>query len=208
MGSNIECGAVEPFSATLTQYRLAEYDQPSTIPMKYSAMAGNWIRATERTASEIHSFSYWAKAHTNVRNIAFCLFYPVRGPPKAWVCRQCLAAFKGRSAMWNAFNLYAMWKAFNLYAMWKAFNLYAVWNACNLYAMWKAFNLYAMWKAFNLYAMWKAFNLYAMWKTLQLYVSLRMQIWETKLHHSFWVYTKSLPKRSLILTLLRESQCM
>ena len=28
--------------------------------LKHSAMAGNWTRATERTDSEIYSFSYWA----------------------------------------------------------------------------------------------------------------------------------------------------
>jgi len=29
-------------------------------PLKYSAMTGNWTRATGRTDSEIHSFSQWA----------------------------------------------------------------------------------------------------------------------------------------------------
>jgi len=29
-------------------------------PLKYTAPSGNWTRATERTDSEIHSFSHWA----------------------------------------------------------------------------------------------------------------------------------------------------
>jgi len=33
--------------------------QPGKNSLKYSAMTGNWTRATKRTESEIHSFSYW-----------------------------------------------------------------------------------------------------------------------------------------------------
>ena len=50
-------GEIEPFSATLDQDGLAECDQPGKIPLKYSAMAGNWTRATGRTDSEL---SHWA----------------------------------------------------------------------------------------------------------------------------------------------------
>ena len=53
-------GEIEPLYATLAQNRLAECDQPGKNPLKYSAMAGNWTRATGRTDSEIHSFSHWA----------------------------------------------------------------------------------------------------------------------------------------------------
>ena len=48
---------IEPFSATLAQDGLAECDQSEKNPLKYSAMAGNWTRATGRTDSEL---SHWA----------------------------------------------------------------------------------------------------------------------------------------------------
>ena len=50
-------GEIEPFSATLAQDGLAECDQPEKNPLKYSAVAGNWTRATGRTDSEL---SHWA----------------------------------------------------------------------------------------------------------------------------------------------------
>jgi len=50
-------GEIEPFSATLAQDGLADCDQSGTNPLKYSAMAGNWTRATGRTDSEL---SHWA----------------------------------------------------------------------------------------------------------------------------------------------------
>ena len=50
-------GEIEPFFATLAQDRLAECDQVGKNPLKYSAMAGNWTRATGRTVSEIHLVS-------------------------------------------------------------------------------------------------------------------------------------------------------
>ena len=53
-------GEIEPFSATLAEDGLVECDQPRKHPLKYSAIAGNWTRATGRTHSEIHSFSHWA----------------------------------------------------------------------------------------------------------------------------------------------------
>jgi len=53
-------GEIEPFSAMLAQYGLAECDQPGKFRSEYSATAGNRPRATERTDSEIHSFSHWA----------------------------------------------------------------------------------------------------------------------------------------------------
>ena len=50
-------GEIEPFSATLAQDGLAECDQPGKNPLKYSAVAGNWTRATGRTDSELF---HWA----------------------------------------------------------------------------------------------------------------------------------------------------
>ena len=50
-------GEIEPFSATLAQDGLAEFDQPGKNPLKYSAVAGNWTRATGRTDSELF---HWA----------------------------------------------------------------------------------------------------------------------------------------------------
>ena len=41
----------------LAQDRLTECDQPGKNPLKYSAAAGNWTRATGRTDSEL---SHWA----------------------------------------------------------------------------------------------------------------------------------------------------
>ena len=58
------CGAIEgrlsQFFAMLTEAGLAECDQPGKSRLKYSAMAGNWTRATGRTDSEIHSFCHGA----------------------------------------------------------------------------------------------------------------------------------------------------
>ena len=54
---SIGCGEIEPLSATLAQDGLAECDQPKKNPLKYSAVAGNWTRATRRTNSEL---SHWA----------------------------------------------------------------------------------------------------------------------------------------------------
>ena len=48
---------IEPFSDTLAQDGLAECDQPGKNPLKYSAVAGNWTRATGRTDSELF---HWA----------------------------------------------------------------------------------------------------------------------------------------------------
>ena len=48
---------IEPFSATLAQDGLAEYDQPGKNPLKYSAVAGNWTRATGSTDREL---AHWA----------------------------------------------------------------------------------------------------------------------------------------------------
>jgi len=50
-------GKIEPFAATLAQDKLAEYDQPGRNPLEYSAVVGNWTRATGRTDSEL---SHWA----------------------------------------------------------------------------------------------------------------------------------------------------
>ena len=50
-------GEIEPFSATLAQDGLAEYDQWGKNPLKHSAVAGNRTRATGRTDSEL---SHWA----------------------------------------------------------------------------------------------------------------------------------------------------
>jgi len=49
-------GEIEPFSATLAQDGLAEWDQPGKNPLKYSAVARYWTRATGRTDSEL---SHW-----------------------------------------------------------------------------------------------------------------------------------------------------
>ena len=46
-------GEIELFSATLAQDGLAECDQPGKNPLKYSAMAGNWTRATGKTDREL-----------------------------------------------------------------------------------------------------------------------------------------------------------
>ena len=54
------CSVLVPFSATLAKDGLAECDQPGKNPLRYYAMAGNWIRATGRTGSEIHLFFHWA----------------------------------------------------------------------------------------------------------------------------------------------------
>ena len=48
---------IEPFSATLAQDGLVEYDQPGKNLLKCSAVVGNWTRATGRTDSEL---SHWA----------------------------------------------------------------------------------------------------------------------------------------------------
>jgi len=48
---------IESFSATMAQDGLAECDQPGKNPLRYTAMAGNWTRATERADSEL---SHWA----------------------------------------------------------------------------------------------------------------------------------------------------
>ena len=54
-------GEIEPFSAKQAQDGLAECDQPEKNLLKYSAVAGNWTRATGgRTDSEIHLFTHWA----------------------------------------------------------------------------------------------------------------------------------------------------
>ena len=50
-GNSME--VIEPFSATLAQDGLAEYDQPGKNLLKYSAVAGNRTRATGRTDSEL-----------------------------------------------------------------------------------------------------------------------------------------------------------
>jgi len=50
-------GEIEPLSVTLAQDALAECDQPGKNPLKYSAVAGNWTRATGRTDGEL---THWA----------------------------------------------------------------------------------------------------------------------------------------------------
>jgi len=53
-------------------------------PLKYSAVAGNWTRATGRTDSKIHPFSHWAIVTDWMVYLYKNNFYPMESKHLAW----------------------------------------------------------------------------------------------------------------------------
>ena len=66
-------GEIERFFTTLAQDGLAEYDQPGKNPLTYSAMAGNWTRATGRTDCDLLHCAIMTGSMYIYRNIFYRL---------------------------------------------------------------------------------------------------------------------------------------
>jgi len=61
-------GEIEPyFPATLVQVELAKCDQPEKNPLEYSAVVGNWTRATGRTDSELYHWAIMTALFNSIR---------------------------------------------------------------------------------------------------------------------------------------------
>ena len=85
---------------------LAECDQPGKNPLKYSTVAGNWTRATGRTDSEIHSFSYWAimtrtTGRTDSKLCHWAIMTRATGRTDSKLCHWAIMISWGRALIWN-----------------------------------------------------------------------------------------------------------